>query len=118
MNQRDAPLLPPHRGWAIASLVLGLLSLPTLGLLGVGAVLGIVFGVVALVKADRQPATYGGRGLAMSGIAASVLSFLMIPFIGIIAAIAIPSLLRARIASNDAACRVLISAPYITTSTR
>ena len=94
---------PPRRGWAVASLVLGLLSLPTLGLLGIGALLGITFGIVALVKAGQQPETYGGKGLAISGIAASALSFVMIPFIGIIAAIAIPSLLRARVSANEAA---------------
>jgi type IV pilus assembly protein PilA len=104
----------PRRGWAIASLVLGLLSVPTLGLLGIGALLGIIFGIVALVKASQQPETYGGKGLAISGIVASAFSFIMIPFIGIIAAIAIPSLLRARISANEAGTlgdlRTLISA--------
>ncbi len=93
----------PSKGWAVASLVLGLLSLPTLGLLGIGALLSITFGIVALVKAGQQPETYGGKGLAIAGIAASALSFVMIPFIGIIAAIAIPSLLRARVSANEAA---------------
>jgi type II secretory pathway pseudopilin PulG len=93
----------PKKGWAIASLILGLLSLPTLGILGIGALLGIIFGIVALVKASQQPDVYGGKGLAISGIVASALSFVMIPFIGIIAAIAIPSLLRARVSANESA---------------
>ena len=103
-----------RKGWAVASLVLGLLSLPTLGILGIGALLGIIFGIVALVKASQEPAVYGGKGLAISGIVASALSFVMIPFIGIIAAIAIPSLLRARVSANEAATigdlRAVISA--------
>jgi len=100
----DAGLRPPRRGFAIASLVLGILGLPTAGLVGVGAMAGIILGVVALVKASRAPAEYGGRGLAVAGIALSALSVLVMPFvIGIIAAIAIPSLLRARISANESA---------------
>jgi len=104
----------PRRGFAIASLVLGILGLPTIGLLGVGAMAGIILGVVALVKAGKAPAEYGGRGLAVAGIALSVISILLTPVIGIIAAIAIPSLLRARVSANEAAAigdiRAVISA--------
>lgn len=111
----DAGLRQPRRGFAIASLVLGILSLPTIGLVGVGAMTGIILGVVALVKASRAPAEYGGRGLAVAGIALSVLSIVVMPFlIGIVAAIAIPSLLRARISANESATigdvRTVISA--------
>jgi type IV pilus assembly protein PilA len=98
------PRLPqPRRGFAIASLVLGILGLPTIGLLGVGAMAGIILGVIALVKAKNGPAQYGGRGLAVAGIALSVISILLTPVIGIVAAIAIPSLLRARISANESA---------------
>lgn len=104
----------PARGLAIASLVLGVFSLFTLGGLLVGALLGATLGIVALVKANKSPATHAGKGLAIAGIATSALSFLMIPVIGIIAAIAIPSLLRARVAANEASAigdtRTVISA--------
>jgi type IV pilus assembly protein PilA len=104
----------PRRGFAIASLVLGILGLPTIGLLGVGAMAGIILGVVALVKAGKSPAEYGGRGLAVAGIALSVISILLTPVIGILAAIAIPSLLRARVSANETAVlgdiRTVISA--------
>jgi type II secretory pathway pseudopilin PulG len=99
----DGRLPQPRRGFAIASLVLGILGLPTIGLLGVGAMVGIILGVVALVKARNAPAEYGGRGLAVAGIALSVISILLTPIIGIIAAIAIPSLLRARVSANESA---------------
>jgi type IV pilus assembly protein PilA len=99
----DLRLPQPRRGFAIASLVLGILGLPTIGLLGVGAMAGIILGVIALVKAKNAPAEYGGQGLAVAGIALAVISILLTPFIGIIAAIAIPSLLRARISANEAA---------------
>jgi hypothetical protein len=99
----DAALRPVRRGYAIASLALGILSLPTIGLLLVGAMTSVVLGVVALVKASREPEEYGGKGLAITGIVLSAVSILIIPFIGIIAAIAIPSLLRARVSANEAA---------------
>jgi type IV pilus assembly protein PilA len=89
------------KGLAVASLVLGILSLFTFAGLLIGAILGTVLGIVALVKANGSPETHGGKGLAIAGIATSVLSFLAIPVIGIIAAIAIPSLLRARVSANE-----------------
>jgi type IV pilus assembly protein PilA len=109
------PLAPPRQGLAIASLVIGILSLPTLGCLGVGAVVGIILGIVALRRAGRDPRAYGGRGFAIGGIVASALSLLVaIPLVGITAAIAIPSLLRARVSANEAATigdiRTVISA--------
>ena len=110
-----APLPPPRRqGFAIASLILGVLSLPTAGLLFIGAMVSIILGVVALVKASREPALYGGKGMAIAGLVLSAISIVVIPFIGIIAAIVIPSLLRARVAANEAAAigdtRTVISA--------
>jgi uncharacterized protein DUF4190 len=100
----DAAAAPVRRGYAIASLVLGILSLPTIGLLLVGAMASVILGVVALVKADRQPQEYGGKGMAITGIVLSGVSILVMPFLlGIVAAIAIPSFLRARVSANEAA---------------
>jgi len=111
---KTGPAGGQSKGMAIASLIIGLLSVPTLAGLGIGALAGIVLGIVALMKANKSPAEYGGKGLAIAGIAASALSFVAIPVLGIIAAIAIPSLLRARIAANEASAigdtRTLISA--------
>jgi type IV pilus assembly protein PilA len=101
---RAAPSEPrgKRRGLAIAALVLGILDLPTLGLFLIGAVAGIILGVTALVKANREPSVYGGKGFALAGIICSALSVVLIPFVGILAAIAIPSLLRARVSANEA----------------
>jgi type II secretory pathway pseudopilin PulG len=90
-----------RKGLAIASVVLGVLSLFTFAGLLIGGTVGLILGIVALVKANGSPATHGGKGLAIAGIVISVLSFLVIPVIGIIAAIAIPSLLRARTSANE-----------------
>ena len=92
----------PRRGLAIASLVLGILSIPTFGCLIVGAVAGVVLGIVALLRTNREPHLYGGKGLAIAGIATSALSLLIVIPLGIIAAIAIPSLMRARVSANEA----------------
>ncbi len=111
---------PEHRpalkqGMAIASLVLGIVSLPTLGCLGVGALVAIVLGIVALSRASREPHVYGGKGFAIGGIVAAAMSLVVaIPIGGIVAAIAIPSFLRARVSANEAATigdiRTMISA--------
>ncbi len=80
-----------RKGLAIASLVLGIVSIPTLGLLGVGAITAIVLGAIALSRSKKDPAIYGGKGMAMAGIITSVASLLLIPVLGILAAIAIPT---------------------------
>jgi type II secretory pathway pseudopilin PulG len=81
-----------HKGLAITSLVMGIISIPTLGLLGVGAIAAIVLGVVALKRAKKEPAIYGGKGMAIAGIITSVVSLLVIAVVGIMAAIAVPKL--------------------------
>lgn len=88
------PPAKPRKGLAVASLVIGIISIPTLGLLMVGAIVGLILGIVAAVKASNQPQFYGGKGFAIGGIVTSVLSLLLIPVIGIIAAIAVPSMTR------------------------
>ena len=95
----------PSTGLAIASLVLGVLSLFTLGCLGIGALAGITLGIVALVKAGRSPQEYGGKGMAIGGIICSGLALLLLP-LAIIAAIAIPSLMRARVSASVGSSRV------------
>lgn len=104
----------PSQRLAIASLVIGVLSIPTLGCLGVGALLSIVLGIMALTRASRDPRQFGGKGFAIGGIVAGALSILVAVPIGIVAAIAIPSLLRARVSANEASAigdvRTVISA--------
>ena len=77
MGFTPPPPARPRQGLAIASLVIGILSLPTLGCLGVGAVLSIVLGIMALVRAGRDPREYGGRGFAIGGIVASAISLVV-----------------------------------------
>ena len=104
----------PKKGLAIASLVLGILSLLTVGCLGIGALAGLVLGIMAVVKASREPDVFGGKGMAWAGIVTSGLGLLLLLIAGIIAAIAVPSLLRARVSANESATigdtRTVISA--------
>ena len=90
------------KGMAIFALVLGILSFFTFGLLGVGAITGIVLACVAMGRAKREPWKYGGHGLAIAGLVLSIVSLVTIVPIGIIAGIAVPNLMVARRAANEA----------------
>ena len=99
-----APYAVPKKrtGLAVASLIVGLLSLPTFGLLLVGAVAAFIMGVVALTRAGRQPELYGGRGLAIGGIITSVLSLPIAAVLAVVAAVAIPNIVAAARSANEA----------------
>jgi hypothetical protein len=66
---------PPTSGLAIASLVLGLLGILTLGLT---AILGLIFGIVSLVKIGKSRGRLGGQGLAIAGTCVSGVMMLLI----------------------------------------
>jgi type II secretory pathway pseudopilin PulG len=89
------------KGLAICSLVIGIINLFTLGLLGIGAILGITLSIVALSRIKNNPWVYGGKELATAGLVTSILSVVIVVPIGIIAAIAIPNLLASRRAANE-----------------
>jgi prepilin-type processing-associated H-X9-DG protein len=83
---------PPGRGLAIASLVLGILGPCTVGL---GSVIGIILGIVALVKLSKAGAA-SGKGLAIAGLVVSGLGLLLLPVIGMVVAIMVPAVTTAR----------------------
>ena len=84
----------------IILLVLGILAILLCGFGFIPGVIGLILGIVALVKIGRNKAALGGSGMAIAGIVMGGLSLLMVP---ITAAIAIPSLLQARTAANEVA---------------
>lgn len=102
-NQSYYPESPKQKGLAIASLVLGILGAVTFGLFGIGAILGLIFGIVAYRRAKRNPAQYGGEGQALAGIIISSISILMFLYIAVVAAIAVPNLMASRRAANEGA---------------
>ena len=88
-------------GLAIASLVLGCLFLiPFIGILF--SLLAIIFGIIALVTISNNKQAYKGNGLAITGLILGVLGVTITLIIALLAAIAIPNLLRARVNANEA----------------
>lgn len=87
-------------GLAIASMVLGILGFVTsLFLIGIiFAPIGLILGIAALIKANKKPQVYGGKGFAIAGIVMGAMVTLFVP---ILLAIAIPNLLAARRAANE-----------------
>ena len=92
-----APLPPPQTsGKAIASLILGFLSF-----LFPAAIVAVILGHVSRSEIKRSNGRLQGDGLALTGLIFGYMGVAIIPVL-IIAAIAIPNLLRARIAANEA----------------
>jgi hypothetical protein len=65
-----------QNGLAIGSLVCGVLSLTCF--FGVTSIPAIVLGFIAMSKIKADPTRYGGRGLAIAGIATGALSLALI----------------------------------------
>ena len=83
-------------GKAVASLICGVFFfvLPS-------AIVAVVLGHLSLSDIRRSVGRLGGRGLAITGLVFGYLGLSVLPVL-IIAAIAIPNLLRAKIAANEA----------------
>jgi len=77
-------------GLAIASLILGICSFCTLG---IGGVIGLVLGIVALSAIRKSAGRLTGNGLALAGIIVSCVSFM---FVLVQIAIFMPALFRAK----------------------
>jgi type IV pilus assembly protein PilA len=88
---------PPTSGKAIASLVCGIFTffLPA-------SIAAVILGHMAHSEIRKSAGRVGGQGIATTGLVLGYLGIAIIPFILIVAAIAIPNLLRARIAANEA----------------
>jgi competence protein ComGC len=107
------------QGLAITSLAIGCVGLAICFIGFLGAIPGLICGIVAVKKANQKPMEYGGKGLAIAGIVTNGLLILLIP---VIMAIAIPNLLKSRQAANEAAAikilRTLASAEATYQATR
>jgi type IV pilus assembly protein PilA len=83
-------------GKAIASLIFGLFFF-----MFPASILAIIFGHISLSDIRKSAGRLKGRGIAIAGLILGYLGIAAIPIILIIAAIAIPNLLRARMAANE-----------------
>ena len=89
------------KGLAIAALVLGIIGFFTVGVLGVGAIVGIVLACMAMSKIKNDPWQYGGRGMAIAALVLNIVSLVSVVPTAMIAAIAVPNLLASRRAANE-----------------
>jgi hypothetical protein len=85
-------------GMAITSLALGILGLFSCG---VTALVGLILGIVALVKIRNSQGRLSGNGLAIAGIVVSGIFLLLLP---VYAALLLPALAKARERSQAVAC--------------
>src|ERR1051325_322266 len=60
-------------GWAISSLVSGILNFLLLGIFVLPTIAGIVISALALKKIKRQPLEYGGHGMAVGGLVLNII---------------------------------------------
>jgi type IV pilus assembly protein PilA len=92
-----APVVPEETsGKAVASLICGIINIFPL------CVVAIILGHISLSQISKSAGRLKGRGLAIAGLVMGYLGLVAIPFILIVAAIAIPNLLRAKISANEA----------------
>src|SRR6478672_5299357 len=98
--QTYRPYQPPKTdGGAITSMVLGIASF-ALCLSFLTGIPAIILGHISLSRIKKSMGRLKGEGMALTGL---ILGYISLPSILIIAAIAIPNLLRAKISANEAA---------------
>jgi prepilin-type processing-associated H-X9-DG protein len=89
-------------GLAMASLVLGIVGFCTVGIAGI---VGVILGIVALVKASNEPQVDRGKGFAIAGIVTGAVSLLSsITVVPMMIAILLPSLSHSRELARRAVC--------------
>lgn len=89
----------PSVGMAVAALVCGILGFcfPPLGLVG------LILGIIAVIRASSDPVRHGGKGMAIGGICTGGVSLV---FMGpLMVAILLPSFARARELARRTACQ-------------
>lgn len=84
-------------GKAVASLILSFFSFFFLP-----GIIAVVLGHISRSEIRKSAGRLKGQGVALAGLILGYLGLVAIPFVLIVAAIAIPNLLRARMAANEA----------------
>jgi type IV pilus assembly protein PilA len=95
------PMAPPQTsGKATGSLIAGIAAYVIAPF--IGAIIAIVLGHLGLSEIKKSAGRLKGDGLAIGGLVLGYIQVAGLPFILIIAAIAIPNLIRSRMAANEA----------------
>ncbi len=84
-------------GLAIGSLICGLVPFFL-----ITPIAAVILGHISLSQIKHSAGRLKGKGLAIAGLVLGYATIALLPFVLIIAAIAIPNLLRARMAANEA----------------
>jgi competence protein ComGC len=104
------PILPPDNstkqrsGLALASMILGICGI-VLCLGPLAGIPGVICGHMAQSRIKQAGGTMSGAGLATAGLVMGYLSIAWVVVIGMMAAIAIPNLHKARTQAQSSACR-------------
>lgn len=80
---------------AIWSLVLGITGIP-LCIIVIPEILAVILGIISLVKIKKSAGALKGKNMAIAGIILGGLIIIALPFIAIVAAIAIPNIVKAK----------------------
>jgi len=87
----------------VGSLILGILAIFPLGIFA--AIPAVILGHISKSSIARSMGRLKGEGMALAGLILGYASIALIPLVLIIAAIAIPNLMRARMDANERAAR-------------
>ena len=95
--------LPRTAGLAIASLVLGILSITCFSILA--GIPALILGAIAIKRIGRSAGTLGGKGQALAGLIMGGVSFALLPFtLAFAAGLFLPAFVNARAKAHEAQC--------------
>lgn len=105
MNEPSLPPTPPktNDGLSLTSLILGILSV--IGCSIFSGIPAVITGHIALGRTKKDPAQYGGRGLALAGLIMGYVSIaLLVLLVPIGAALVLPALAKAKYKAQQVNC--------------